>query len=129
MFKLLPLLVLGVLACGYALPVAEEKEFVAILKSEVNKNEDGSYQVNYEGADGTERKEEASVVDAGTENETLEVKGSYKYINDKGETVEVFYTAGVNGFVPYGSIINPEITSVAEAAKDLPNTQQDEVKS
>ncbi|XP_017124315.1 flexible cuticle protein 12 [Drosophila elegans] len=121
MFKILPLFVLAVVVAScHALPVEPEREPVAILKSETNKRVDGSYDSVYEAADGTKRQEQASVVDEGTDEEALEVKGSYKYINDLGEEVEVFYTAGKNGFVPYGSIINPEITAVAEAAKDLP---------
>lgn len=105
-----------------------EHEIVPILKSEINKHEDGSYDLHYEGGDGTVRKEEANVVDEGTEDEALEIKGSYKYINSEGEEVEVFYTAGKNGFVPYGSIINPEISAVAEAAKDLPKEELVEPK-
>ncbi|XP_017068724.1 endocuticle structural protein SgAbd-6 [Drosophila eugracilis] len=127
MFKILPLLVLAVVAATcYALPVESEPEPVQILKSEVNKKEDGGYDTVYEGSDGTKRVEEAFVVDKGTDEEALEVKGSYKYINDLGEEVEVFYTAGKNGFVPYGTIINPEITAVAEAAKDLPKAEKEE---
>lgn len=84
--------------------------------------------MHYESGDGTVRKEEASVVDEGTEDEALEVKGSYKYINSEGEEVEVFYTAGKNGFVPYSSIINSEISAVAEAAKDLPKEEVVEPK-
>lgn len=103
----------------------EEKEIIEILKSEITKNDNGSYQVVYESADGSTREEKATITDEGTEDEALEIKGSYKYINDAGEEVEVFYTAGKNGFVPYGSIINPEITAVAEAAKDLPKYDED----
>ncbi|KAH8252796.1 hypothetical protein KR032_001897, partial [Drosophila birchii] len=87
---------------------SHESTPVPILKSETNKHNDGSYDTIYESGDGTKRQEDAAIVDAGTEDEALEVKGSYKYVNDLGETVEVFYTAGKNGFVPYGSIINPE---------------------
>ncbi|XP_058981778.1 larval cuticle protein 65Ag1-like [Musca domestica] len=119
-----------VFACIAALALAapapkEEKEIVEILKSEITKNDNGSYQVVYESADGSTREEKATITDEGTEDEALEIKGSYKYINDAGEEVEVFYTAGKNGFVPYGSIINPEITAVAEAAKDLPKYDED----
>lgn len=110
-------------ACGQALPVDPEREPVAILKSEIIKTEEG-YTSAYVGADGISRNEEAFVVDKGTDEEALEVKGSYKYINEDGQEVEVFYTAGKNGFVPYGSIINPEITAVAEAAKDLPKAEK-----
>ncbi|XP_023307306.2 endocuticle structural glycoprotein ABD-5-like [Lucilia cuprina] len=116
-------------ACIAAIAVAapaterEDREVVEILKSEINKNDDGSYQLSYEGGDGTTRDETAVVMNAGTEDEALEVKGSYKYINEDGEEVEVFYTAGVNGFVPYGKTINKEISAVAEAAKDLPKEE------
>ncbi|XP_017868687.1 PREDICTED: larval cuticle protein 8 [Drosophila arizonae] len=129
MFKFLPLFVLAVLAVAQALPVSEKEEVVPILNSEVSKSEDGSYRSSYESGDGTKREEEAHLVNAGTDDEALEVKGSYKYLNEFGETVEVFYTAGVNGFVPYGSIINPDITAVAEAAKDLPNDVDSELES
>nr|XP_016999173.2 endocuticle structural glycoprotein ABD-5 [Drosophila takahashii] len=126
MCKILPLFVLAVvLSCCHGLPVErEEREPVAILEIETNKKNDGAYDTKYTSADGTSRKEEATVVDRGTEEEALEVKGSYKYINDLGEEVEVFYTAGKNGFVPYGTSINPEITAVAEAAKDLPKPEK-----
>ncbi|XP_022229602.1 endocuticle structural glycoprotein SgAbd-9 [Drosophila obscura] len=123
MCKFLPLLVLAVVvACGHALPVEgeREREVIEILSSETNKFDDGSYNSQYSTADGTSRHEEATVVDQGTDEEALEVKGSYKYINDEGQEVEVHYTAGKNGFVPYSSIISPEITAVAEAAKNLP---------
>ncbi|KAH8280453.1 hypothetical protein KR018_007747, partial [Drosophila ironensis] len=122
----LPLFVLAVLAFAgaQALPEEREREVVPILKSEIFKSADGSYDSVYETGDGTSHNEKATVVDKGTEEEALEVKGSYKYINDQGQEVEVFYTAGKNGFVPYGSIINPEITAVAEAAKDLPKLEE-----
>ncbi|XP_061394128.1 larval cuticle protein 65Ag1-like [Musca vetustissima] len=115
-------------ALAVAAPVKEEKEIIEILKSEITKNDNGSYQLAYESADGSIREEKATVVDEGTDEEALEIKGSYKYINDAGEEVEVFYTAGKNGFVPYGSIINPEITAVAEAAKDLPKYENEYAK-
>ena len=93
------------------------------MKSEINKSDDGSYQLAYESGDGTIREEKATIMNAGTEDEALEIKGSYKYIDEDGKEVEVFYTAGVNGFVPYGKTINEEISAAAEAAKDLPKEE------
>ncbi|KAH8233514.1 hypothetical protein KR026_009124 [Drosophila bipectinata] len=117
----MPLFVLAALATvAFAFPEGLEKEIIPVLKSEINKRPDGSYDSAYETANGIVHNEEATIQDKGTEDEALEIKGSYKYINDLGEEVEVFYTAGKNGFVPYGTSINPEITAVAEAAKDLP---------
>ncbi|XP_065368081.1 endocuticle structural protein SgAbd-6-like [Calliphora vicina] len=125
MFKFV-ILFACIAAVAVAAPATERdevREVVAILKSEINKNDDGSYQLSYEGGDGTTRDEKAVVMNAGTEDEALEVKGSYKYIDADGQEVEVFYTAGVNGFVPYGKTINEEISAVAEAAKDLPKEE------
>ncbi|KAH8316533.1 hypothetical protein KR067_009803 [Drosophila pandora] len=117
----MPLFVLAALATvAIAFPEKPEQEIIPVLRSEINKRPDGSYDSAYETANGIVHNEEATIQDKGTDEEALEVKGSYKYINDLGQEVEVFYTAGKNGFVPYGSIINPEITAVAEAAKDLP---------
>lgn len=123
----------GPLVKANVAPVVElqqemKHKIVPIINSEVNKLDDGSYDLRYESGDGTVREEKATLVNVGTKDEALEVNGSYKYINEKGEEVEVFYTAGKNGFVPYGSIINPDITAVAEAAKDLPkgNDQKEE---
>lgn len=133
-FSSFQLILLALVTIALAAPARDEDdkekkyEIVPIIKSEINKNEDGSYKVEYEGGDGTSRQEEATVIDAGTENESLEVKGSYKYINDEGQEVEVTYTAGVNGFVPHGSIINSEISAVAEAAQFLPKQADEEEK-
>lgn len=123
----------GPLTRNSAAPVVEMPQerttkIVPIINSEVNKGEDGSYDLRYESGDGTIREEKATLVNAGTEDEALEVNGSYKYINENGEEVEVFYTAGKNGFVPYGSIINPDITAVAAAAKDLVKLVEEEEK-
>lgn len=108
------------------MPLEMTAKYVPIINSEINKGEDGSYDLRYESADGTTREEKATLVNVGTDEESLEVNGSYKYINEKGEEVEVFYTAGKNGFVPYGTIINPDITAVAAAAKDIVQLNEDE---
>ncbi|EDW02343.1 endocuticle structural protein SgAbd-6 [Drosophila grimshawi] len=122
MFKILALLILGVLISSSVLaaPTTEDIPTVSIIDMQHIKNVDGSYQYSHENSDGTSHQETSVVKNAGTEDEAMEVQGSYRYINENGETVEVSYTAGVDGFVPKGSIINPEITAAAEAAKDLP---------
>ncbi|ALC41473.1 Cpr47Ec [Drosophila busckii] len=130
MFKFLPLFVLAVLAAGaVALPVDKERPEVAILESSVNQDASGSYHLKLETGDGTSRDEVAQVVNEGTDEQALEVKGSYKYIDDEGQEVEVFYTAGVNGFVPYGKTINADITKTAQEAKDLPRYTEEELRS
>ncbi|XP_067634223.1 endocuticle structural protein SgAbd-6-like isoform X2 [Eurosta solidaginis] len=123
---LLACVIIGIVTAAPTDLLPTQYEIIPILSSELNKHEDGSYNLHYAGGDGTSRQEEANVVDEGTDDQTLEIKGSYKYINSEGEEVEVSYTAGKNGFVPYGSIINPEISAAAEAAKDLPKSELEE---
>jgi len=50
----------------------------------------------------------------------------YSYIDANGDTVEVHYTAGKNGFVPIGTIIPKEITALAKAAADLPKVSEED---
>ncbi|XP_034651715.1 uncharacterized protein LOC117890763 isoform X2 [Drosophila subobscura] len=104
----------------------EKREIVPLLRFETEKNPDGSFHFEYEGGDQSYRQEQGHLQNAGTEDEALEVSGSYRYIDADGNTVEVHYTAGRNGFVPIGTIIPKEITAVAQAAADLPNISEEE---
>ncbi|XP_022229600.2 uncharacterized protein LOC111078948 isoform X2 [Drosophila obscura] len=104
----------------------EKREIVPLLRFETEKNPDGSFHFEYEGGDQSYRQEQGQLQNAGTEDEALEVSGSYRYIDADGNTVEVHYTAGRNGFVPIGTIIPKEITAVAQAAADLPNISEEE---
>ncbi|XP_017124311.1 uncharacterized protein LOC108144165 [Drosophila elegans] len=105
------------------------KQIIPVLKFETEKSPDGSFHFSYEGADQSMRQEQGKVENAGTEDEALEVSGMYSYIDADGNTVEVHYTAGKNGFVPVGTIIPKEITELARAAADLPKVSaEDELK-
>lgn len=99
---------------------------VPLLSFEADKHPDGSFSFSYEGGDQSYRKETGVVIDAGTEDEALEISGSYRYIDADGQTVEVHYTAGKNGFVPVGTIIPNEISALAKAAADLPSYSAEE---
>ncbi|XP_011214366.2 endocuticle structural glycoprotein SgAbd-9 [Bactrocera dorsalis] len=106
----------------------KEKEFVPIVKSVAERKDDGSFVFSYEGADGTQREEVGIVKNAGTDEETLEVSGSYRYYDADGQLIEVRYTAGENGFVPHGTNIPQEITAAAHAAAEVARRQPVEVK-
>lgn len=120
----------ALLGCSFALPVDEREKapVVEILSSTLDHNPEGGYDAQYEGADGTRRNEQGEIKNKGTDDEALEVHGSYTYINDQGEEVVVTYTAGVNGFVPQSTIIHPKITEVAAAAQYLPR-EEPEIKA
>ncbi|XP_043642686.1 uncharacterized protein LOC122612883 [Drosophila teissieri] len=106
----------------------EKREIVPVLKFETNKNPDGSFHFSYEGGDQSMRQEQGVIENAGTEDEALEVSGMYSYVDADGNTVEVHYTAGKNGFVPIGTIIPKEITELAKSAALLPKIPEDEQK-
>ncbi|XP_054740189.1 larval cuticle protein 65Ag1-like [Anastrepha obliqua] len=104
------------------------KDFVPIVKSLAERKDDGSFVFSYEGADGSQREEVGIVRNAGTDDETLEVSGSYRYYDADGQLVEVRYTAGENGFVPQGTNIPQEISAAAHAAAEVARRQPVEVK-
>ncbi|XP_037943799.1 uncharacterized protein LOC119676624 [Teleopsis dalmanni] len=130
MFKFLCLL--ACVAATYAASIGsvesttEKREIVPLLKFETDKRPDGSFRFTYEGGDKSFREESGVVENAGTDDEALEVSGSYRYIDADGREVEVHYTAGKNGFVPVGTNILSEITALAKAAADLPDTTEEE---
>lgn len=99
---------------------------VPLLRFETDKKPDGSFSFNYEGGDQSFRQETGVILNKDTEDETLEVTGSYRYIDADGQIVEVHYTAGKNGFVPIGTIIPNEISNLAKAAADLPSYSAEE---
>ncbi|EDW02344.1 patellin-1 [Drosophila grimshawi] len=108
----------------------EKREIIPLLSFESERNPDGSFKFAYEGGDQTFRQESGVVENAGTDEEALEISGSYRYIDADGQVVEVHYTAGKNGFVPSGTNIAGEITQLAKNAASLPNyTEEQERES
>ncbi|KAM8711440.1 hypothetical protein ACLKA7_000561 [Drosophila subpalustris] len=103
-----------------------EKPFIPVLKFERDQQPNGNFKFSYESADQSSRSETGRLENAGTEDEALEVTGSYRYIDANGQEIEVHYTAGRNGFVPIGTNIPQEISVLAKAAADLPHTSYEE---
>ncbi|XP_067000874.2 endocuticle structural glycoprotein SgAbd-9-like [Anabrus simplex] len=84
--------------------------FVPILSQNFDLNVDGSYNFNYESADGSARQESGVLNNPGTPAEASAVTGSYTYIGTDGVPVTVNYIADENGFQPIGNIIAPQIS-------------------
>ncbi|XP_030387123.1 uncharacterized protein LOC115633784 [Scaptodrosophila lebanonensis] len=106
---------------GADVKATTERQIVELLRYEVDKQPDGSYHYSYEGADKSFREETGVANNVGTDEEALEISGSYRYIDADGVLIEVHYTAGKNGFVPVGTNIPGEISAAAKAAAELPN--------
>lgn len=64
-----------------------------------------SYLFSYATSDGVEREERGLLKNAGTENEAMEVRGSYSYIGPDGITYTIRFLADENGFQPEGEHI------------------------
>lgn len=73
-------------------------------------------------SDGQAKEETGEIVNKGTENEALEVHGSYSYIGDDGQEYIVEYTAGVDGFQPTGEhLVESAGVSTKEPPVGLPS--------
>lgn len=57
---------------------------------------------SFETSDGISRQEEGHLIDQGTDNEGISVRGSYSYIGDDNKIYTVNYIADRNGFQPQG---------------------------
>ncbi|EDW72934.1 uncharacterized protein Dwil_GK16916 [Drosophila willistoni] len=85
-------------ALAYAAPAGE----VQILKSDSDVGPE-NFQYAWETSDGQAAQAEGHLNNVGSENESLAVKGSYRFIGDDGVTYEVQYIADENGFQPQGA--------------------------
>ncbi|XP_044740675.1 endocuticle structural glycoprotein SgAbd-5-like [Chrysoperla carnea] len=82
-----------------ARPQGQDKD-VQILRYENDNIGVGGYNFLYELSDGQSREETGELKNAGTENEAVVVRGSYKYTAPDGKVITVTYIADENGFQP-----------------------------
>ncbi|KAH8318522.1 hypothetical protein KR067_008167 [Drosophila pandora] len=86
-------------ALAVAAPAAEEAQ---ILRSESDVGPEG-FKYNWETSDGQSAQADGHLNNAGTENESLAVRGSFSFVADDGQTYTVNYIADENGFQPQGA--------------------------
>ncbi|XP_058803974.1 flexible cuticle protein 12-like [Phymastichus coffea] len=101
--KTVILLSLLVVACVAAPPPQQQSQYagITITKQEENNNigVDG-YHYSYEQSDGHKKEETAVITNPGTDDEALEVTGSYQFQTPDGKTFRVDYKADKDGFHP-----------------------------
>ncbi|XP_013110240.1 endocuticle structural protein SgAbd-6 [Stomoxys calcitrans] len=90
-----------VLACAWAAPQGG-KDVEVVEQTYENTGFDG-YKFSYTLSDGTTRTEQGTVINAGTENESLSVKGSVTWVAPDGQSYTVNFVADENGFQPEGA--------------------------
>ncbi|CAK1604161.1 unnamed protein product [Parnassius mnemosyne] len=61
-------------------------------------NMPNSYKFSYDSGDGTSRSEQGSILNPGTPDAALNVLGTVRWFDDKGQLYEMTYTAGKRGY-------------------------------
>nr|NP_477274.1 Lcp65Af [Drosophila melanogaster]AAB48465.1 cuticle protein DCP7 [Drosophila melanogaster]AAB88070.1 cuticle protein LCP65Af [Drosophila melanogaster]AAF50691.1 Lcp65Af [Drosophila melanogaster] len=82
----------------FALAVAD----VQILKQESDVGP-VSFNYGYETSDGSSAQAAGQLKNVGTDEEALNVKGTYSFVADDGQTYSIAYTADENGYQPQGA--------------------------
>lgn len=95
-----------VVAVAYAAPQGAPQDVVLVKETPSDNIGLGGYNYGYELSDGQAHQETAEVVNQGTENEALAVRGSFTWV-DPATNVRytVNYVADENGFHPQGEHI------------------------
>ncbi|NP_001166743.1 flexible cuticle protein 12-like [Bombyx mandarina] len=101
---------LFVAAASAAAITTNSKDAVILQQTFDNIGVEG-YGFGFETSDGKTAQESAVLKNVGTENEALEVRGQYSYVDLDGKVHETTYTADENGFHPSGADI-PQLPQV-----------------
>ncbi|XP_019876736.1 flexible cuticle protein 12-like isoform X2 [Aethina tumida] len=89
-------------AVAVAAPTGDDKD-ATILRSELDNIGTDGFNWAYETSNGISAQEQGQLNNVGTENESIAVRGSFRYIGPDGVTYEVTYIADENGFQPQGA--------------------------
>ncbi|KAK7867368.1 hypothetical protein R5R35_008913 [Gryllus longicercus] len=97
------LVLAAVAALAAAAPQADPRQ--ATIVEEVNEPSIGvgPWKWSFRTSDGVSRSEEGVLVDAGTENEHIEVRGTASWTDANGNAYTLTYTANQDGFQPQGA--------------------------
>ncbi|XP_019876741.1 flexible cuticle protein 12-like [Aethina tumida] len=89
-------------AVALAAPQGQDKD-ATIIKSELENIGTDGFNWAYETSNGIAAQEQGQLNNAGTDNEAIAVRGSFKFVGPDGVTYEVTYVADENGFQPQGA--------------------------
>ncbi|XP_012536154.2 flexible cuticle protein 12 [Monomorium pharaonis] len=94
----------AVVAVVLAAPPHDYSQTVLVKETPLDNIGLDGYQYGYELSSGQAHQESAQLVNAGSENEALVVRGSYSYVDpDTNVRYTVNYVADENGFHPEGA--------------------------
>ncbi|XP_019872726.1 flexible cuticle protein 12-like [Aethina tumida] len=92
----------AVLAVALAAPANPDAE-AQVLRSELDNIGVDGFKWGYETSNGISADETGELINAGSENEAVAVRGSFQYVGPDGVTYKVTYIADENGFQPQGA--------------------------
>ncbi|XP_019872727.1 flexible cuticle protein 12-like [Aethina tumida] len=93
----------AVLAVALAAPQRNPDADAQVLRNDLDNIGVDGYNFAYETSNGIAAQEQAQLVNPNTDNESIAVRGSFRYIGPDGVTYEVTYIADDNGFQPQGA--------------------------
>ncbi|CAG9135492.1 unnamed protein product [Plutella xylostella] len=102
--KMKSFMILALFAVAALASPVEYKDATILRQNLDNIGVDG-YNYAVETSDGKRQEEQGQLVNPGTENEALVVRGSYSYTGPDGVVYTVTYVADQNGFQPQGAHI------------------------
>ncbi|KAJ6640663.1 Flexible cuticle protein 12 [Pseudolycoriella hygida] len=94
----------ALIAVALAAPLDESNVATVLRYDNDNVGVEG-YKYGFDTSDGISRDEQGELVDVGTDDESIQVRGSFSYTGPDGVIYNVVYTAGKDGFVPVGEHI------------------------
>ncbi|KAL6257210.1 hypothetical protein P5V15_012137 [Pogonomyrmex californicus] len=96
----------ALVAVALAAPAHDNNQTVLVKETPLNNIGIEGYQYAYELSDGHAHQESAEVINAGQENQSLVVRGSFTYVDPETNVrYTVNYVADQNGFHPEGNHI------------------------
>ncbi|XP_076276864.1 cuticular protein 28 [Lasioglossum baleicum] len=94
------------IAGALAAPQGNPNDVTIIKQEESNNIGVGGYHFSYEQSDGQKREETAELKNEGTDDEALDVTGSFTFTSPDGHTYRVDYTADKDGFHPTINLVS-----------------------
>ncbi|XP_018574441.1 flexible cuticle protein 12-like [Anoplophora glabripennis] len=101
------IILFALLGIGQARPQFGISQLFPVILRYDNNIEEKGFSYNVDTSNGIHQEAQGVLKNAGTPEESLDVKGSYSYVGDDGQTYSVEYTANEDGFQPAGAHLPP----------------------
>ncbi|XP_049822523.1 flexible cuticle protein 12-like [Aethina tumida] len=92
----------AVLAVALAAPANPDAD-AQVLRNDLDNIGTDGFNWAYETSNKIQAQEQGQLINAGSENEAIAVRGSFQYVGPDGVTYQVTYIADENGFQPQGA--------------------------